>query len=118
MEQSITNFNKQFEYNPVIRNTEKLKDKYKHFVLCGMGGSHLSAGIIKMLKPGIELYVHRDYDLPPYSEEFFSKSLLIASSHSGNTEEVLSFLRAGMERTGYYNINKWQTINSHVENLN
>lgn len=100
MEQSITNFNKQFEYNPVIRNTEKLKDKYKHFVLCGMGGSHLSAGIIKMLKPGIELYVHRDYDLPPYSEEFFSKSLLIASSHSGNTEEVLSFLRAGMEK-GY-----------------
>lgn len=100
MEQSITNFNKQFEYEPLIRNHEKLKDKYEHYVLCGMGGSHLSAGIIKMHKPGIELYVHRDYELPPYSEEFFSKSLLIASSHSGNTEEVLSFLRAGMEK-GY-----------------
>lgn len=100
MEEAIKNFNKQFEYEPVIRNAEKLRDKYEHFILCGMGGSHLAAGIIKMQKPGIELYVHRDYDLPPYDDDFFKKSLLIASSHSGNTEEVLSFLRAGIEK-GY-----------------
>lgn len=98
MEQSILNFNKQFEYEPVIRNSEKLKESYKHYVLCGMGGSHLAAGIIKAHKPGIELYVHRDYELPPFSEEFLKESLLIASSHSGNTEEVLSFLKAAMEK--------------------
>lgn len=97
MEQSIINFNKQFEYEAVIRNSEKLKDKYEHFVLCGMGGSHLAAGIIKAHKPGVELYVHRDYDLPPYSEEFLKNSLLIASSHSGNTEEVISFLNAALD---------------------
>ncbi|MEY2703909.1 MAG: hypothetical protein RLY43_2548 [Bacteroidota bacterium] len=98
MEQSIINFNKQFAYEPVIRNSEKLKDNYEHFVLCGMGGSHLAAGIIKTHKPGIELYVHRDYDLPPYSDDFLSKSLLIASSHSGNTEEVLSFVKSALDK--------------------
>ncbi len=100
MEEAIKNFHKQFEYEPIIRNSEKLKEKYDHFILCGMGGSHLAAGIIKMQIPGIELYVHKDYDLPPYDDDFFKKSLLIASSHSGNTEEVLSFLRAGIEK-GY-----------------
>lgn len=100
MEDSIINFNKQFDYEPVIRNAEKLKENYEHFVLCGMGGSHLAAGIVKMQKPGVELYVHRDYDLPPYSDDFLKKSLLIASSHSGNTEEVLSFLRMAIEK-GY-----------------
>jgi len=100
MEDAIINFNKQFEYEPVIRNAEKLKENYEHFVLCGMGGSHLAAGIVKMQKPGVELYVHRDYDLPPYSDDFLKKSLLIASSHSGNTEEVLSFLRMAIEK-GY-----------------
>lgn len=100
MEDTIINFNKQFDYEPVIRNAEKLKENYEHFVLCGMGGSHLAAGIVKMQKPGVELYVHRDYDLPPYSDDFLKKSLLIASSHSGNTEEVLSFLRTAIEK-GY-----------------
>ncbi|MFA7193828.1 MAG: bifunctional phosphoglucose/phosphomannose isomerase [Candidatus Paceibacterota bacterium] len=100
MEDSIINFNKQFDYEPVIRNAEKLKENYEHFVLCGMGGSHLAAGIVKMQKPGVELYVHKDYDLPPYSDDFLKKSLLIASSHSGNTEEVLSFLRFALEK-GY-----------------
>ncbi len=97
MEDSIKNFNKQFSYEPIIRNLEKLKNSYEHYILCGMGGSHLAAGIIKMQKPGIELYVHRDYGLPPYTEEFLKKSLLIASSHSGNTEEVLSFLNTAIE---------------------
>lgn len=98
MEDSIINFNKQFDYDPVIRNSEKLKEKYEHYVLCGMGGSHLAAGIIKMQKPGVELYVHRDYELPPFSDDFLKNSLLIASSHSGNTEEVLSFLRLALEK--------------------
>jgi glucose/mannose-6-phosphate isomerase len=98
MEDSIINFNKQFDYEPIIRNAEKLKDKYEQYVLCGMGGSHLAAGIVKMQNPGVELYVHRDYELPPFSDDFLKNSLLIASSHSGNTEEVLSFLRSALEK--------------------
>lgn len=96
MEESIINFNKQFEYDPIIRDVEKLKNNYKHFIICGMGGSHLAAGILKMALPGIELYVHRDYNLPPFDEEFLKNSLLIASSHSGNTEEVISFLKLAL----------------------
>jgi glucose/mannose-6-phosphate isomerase len=53
-----------------------------------------------MARPGIDLYVHRDYGLPPFSDEFFKKSLLIASSYSGNTEEVVSFVEQALVR-GY-----------------
>jgi glucose/mannose-6-phosphate isomerase len=56
-----------------------------------MGGSHLAAGILKTIEPGIDIYVHKDYDMPPYTKAFLESSLLIASSYSGNTEEVLSF---------------------------
>lgn len=101
MEEAITTFHKQFNYNPEIRNASYLDPNgYKHYVFAGMGGSHLAAGILKQRTPGLELYVHRDYDLPPYEHSFFKKSLLIASSYSGNTEEVVSFVLAGIEK-GY-----------------
>lgn len=100
MEQAIRDFAKQFQYKPEIINGEKLADSYENYVICGMGGSHLATGILKTYKPGINLYVHRDYDLPPYDESFLKNSLLIASSYSGNTEEVISFLEAGHSK-GY-----------------
>jgi len=100
MEEAILNFAKQFEYKAEIVNKDKLKNKYRHTVVCGMGGSHLSTGLLKMYKPGVDLYVHRDYDLPPYDDEFLKDSLLIASSYSGNTEEVISFLEMGYAK-GY-----------------
>jgi len=99
MEESIKEFSKQLAYNPVIENKDNFVKKDK-FILCGMGGSHLAAGLIKMMRPGIELYVHRDYGLPPYDEDFLKNSLLIASSYSGNTEEVLDFLEEGYSK-GY-----------------
>lgn len=64
---------------------------FSNIVLCGMGGSHLGAGVIKVLKPGVDIYVHRSYGLPPFSEAFLKQALCVASSYSGNTEEVLSF---------------------------
>ncbi|MCB9805541.1 bifunctional phosphoglucose/phosphomannose isomerase [Candidatus Nomurabacteria bacterium] len=91
MEEAILNFSKQFNFQPEIINSDKLKS-YKHFVVGGMGGSHLSAGIIKMYQPGIELYVHRDYGVPPFDVDFCSNSLFIASSYSGNTEETIDFI--------------------------
>lgn len=90
MEDSILNFNKQFGFDPEIQNAEFLKD-FDHVILCGMGGSHLAADLIKTINPGIDIYVHKDYDLPPYEEDFLKRGLLIASSYSGNTEETLSF---------------------------
>jgi len=101
MEDAIKQFATQFSFEPIVENKEKLQDSYDHFILAGMGGSHLAAGILKVRIPGLELYVHRSYDLPPYDENFMKKSLLIASSYSGNTEEVISFLDEGLAK-GYH----------------
>jgi len=100
MEQAITDFPKQFKFEPEIINPEKLKDKYDYFVVGGMGGSNLSSGIMKLYQPGIDLYTYRDYGLPPYDDEFFKKSLLVANSYSGNTEETFDFLQEGYSK-GY-----------------
>lgn len=93
MEDSILQFAKQFEFEPEINNSEKIleKESPKHFIIAGMGGSHLAAGLIQTLRPEIELYIHKDYGLPQYTDEFLEESLLIASSYSGNTEEILDF---------------------------
>ena len=101
MEDAIKQFTTQFSFEPVIENKEKLQGSYKHFILAGMGGSHLAAGLLKARVPGLELYVHRSYGLPPYDEDFMKESLLIASSYSGNTEEVVSFLDEGLAK-GYH----------------
>ena len=90
MEDSILQFNKQFEFEPEIQNVEHLGD-FDHVILCGMGGSHLAADLIKTIKPGVGIYVHKDYDLPPYEDDFLKRGLLVACSYSGNTEETLSF---------------------------
>ena len=98
MEESILDFAKQFGYAPQLHG--ELSSGYKQIVLAGMGGSHLSADLLKAVSPGTDIYVHKDYDLPPYDEAFFNESLLVASSYSGNTEETVSFLEAGIE-AGY-----------------
>lgn len=61
----------------------------QHIILAGMGGSALGAEIIKALysdrlKTSFEIV--RDYNLPAYVDE---KTLIILSSYSGTTEEVL-----------------------------
>lgn len=99
MEDAIRTFAKQFEWQPKIEN-EAAISPFENLIVCGMGGSHLATGVIKMYKPGVDLYVHRDYGLPPYDEAFLKKSLLLASSYSGNTEEVLDFVQKG-HKLGY-----------------
>ncbi len=54
-------------------------------VVVGMGGSHLAADLLRILKPELDIIVHRDYGLPPN----IKNRLIILSSYSGNTEEVL-----------------------------
>ncbi len=91
MEDSILKFAEQFEFQPEIQNSEKLKNNYKNFITAGMGGSHLAAGLFHIFRPGINLHIHSDYGLPPYEGEFMTESLLIANSYSGNTEETFDF---------------------------
>jgi len=59
-------------------------------VVLGMGGSAIGGDLVKSLvmpEAKIPVIVHRDYGLPAFIDE---KTLLIASSYSGNTEETLS----------------------------
>lgn len=97
MKNSILNFAEEFKYESEIINEDALGE-YKHLVLAGMGGSHLAGDTIKAIKPGVDIYIHKDYDLPPYSDSFFKEGLLVVSSYSGNTEETVSFLRLALEK--------------------
>lgn len=101
MEEAIKKFGSQFDFQPVIENESKFRPE-DSVVLCGMGGSHLAAGLIKIYNPALDLYIHRDYGLPLLSEKRFTESLFIASSYSGNTEEVLDF--AEQARAKKYNL--------------
>lgn len=61
-------------------------------VILGMGGSAIGGDLVRRLVDGesrVPVVVHRDYDLPAYVD---ANSLVIASSYSGNTEEVLTAL--------------------------
>lgn len=89
----LRTYNSQFLFVPEIINEHLVRKNFKQIILCGMGGSHLAAGLLKVIEPGIDIYVHRDYDLPPFSKAFLESSVLVASSYSGNTEEVISFYK-------------------------
>jgi glucose/mannose-6-phosphate isomerase len=99
MEDAIRNSASQFSFKPKIENENKLPET-NSFVLCGMGGSHLAAGLLKIFNPAIDLYIHRDYGLPALAEKRFKSSLFIASSYSGNTEEVVDFAEKALDQ-GY-----------------
>lgn len=71
-------------------------DHVSNVVLAGMGGSALY-GLMANGWPGVNVpfEVVRNYALPSYVD---SSTLVIASSHSGNTEETLSALADAEER--------------------
>lgn len=71
----------------------------RQVVIAGMGGSAIGGELLRTyLLPGcrVPVYVQRDYGLPAWA--FGQDTLLILSSHSGNTEEVLSAFEAGLAR--------------------
>ncbi len=95
MRDSILNFAKQFEYNPVIENSESLKAS-NNFIVAGMGGSHLAADLLTIWEPSLDIIVHKDYGLPAIPD--LASRLLVAISYSGNTEETLDAYQEGVEK--------------------
>ncbi|OGY93819.1 MAG: hypothetical protein A2406_00460 [Candidatus Komeilibacteria bacterium RIFOXYC1_FULL_37_11] len=89
MKKSFLDFPKQFAYQPIIKNNKKYRPTKKYIVL-GMGGSHLAADVIKSVYPQLNIIIHKDYNLPPLSDKELKNYLIIASSYSGNTAEVIS----------------------------
>ena len=96
--QDIENFNNQFGYEPEIQNKGHLPRVAKKFIVCGMGGSHLAADILKAWKPEWDITIWSDYGLPPLSETDKKECLVIVSSYSGNTEEEISAFLEAKER--------------------
>jgi glucose/mannose-6-phosphate isomerase len=67
-------------------------------VVLGLGGSAIGADLVKTLVEDecrVPIFVNRQYDLPAFVDE---RTLVFASSYSGNTEEVLSAFRRAVDR--------------------
>lgn len=93
---TIQQFPSQFTYEPVIENKDTL-DQSDVYVIAGMGGSALPADIMKPYS-GKDIIMHRGYDLPHVSDALLARSIVIAVSYSGNTEETVSALEAAHAR--------------------
>ncbi|MFC2003009.1 bifunctional phosphoglucose/phosphomannose isomerase [Chloroflexota bacterium] len=66
-------------------------------VILGMGGSAIGGDLVSSLavaEAKLPILIHRDYNLPAFVDD---KTLLIASSYSGNTEEILSSFEQAAE---------------------
>lgn len=87
MKKAIKNFPNQLRFEPIIKNKEGLIST-KKFIVCGMGGSHLAADLLKTWNPSLNLTVHHDYGLPALADNL-NDYLVIISSYSGNTEEAI-----------------------------
>lgn len=76
-----------------LMNEIKLPGNYQNFdniVICGMGGSQIGFAMIQqalLKETKIPIYINNDYSLPAFANK---KSLIILSSYSGTTEEVIS----------------------------
>lgn len=97
MEDTLRRFGEQFAWEPAVENGEDLRPR-KHYVVCGMGGSHLGAWLIKRYGGKSNVFIHRGYGLPDLPQDMWADSLVILSSYSGTTEEVLDAGRTALGR--------------------
>lgn len=77
---------------------EPSKGSLRQIVIAGMGGSAIGADLVSaavMDTCSVPIFVHRDYDLPAFAKG--TGTLVICSSHSGNTEETLDAFDAAIE---------------------
>jgi len=102
MEDTLSRFGEQFDWQPAVEYSEALS-AYKHYIVCGMGGSHLGAWLIKRYGQSghgttSNIFIHRDYGLPELPAGAMEDTLVILSSYSGTTEEVLDSARVALEK--------------------
>lgn len=87
---------KQWQQLEVTFDLPQIEGNFDNIVHAGMGGSALWA-LVSLSWPGysVPFEVCRDYEIPAFVSE---KTLFIASSYSGNTEETLSALAKAEEK--------------------
>lgn len=74
------------------------KRNYQSIVICGLGGSAIGADLVATYIAStlpIPVTVHRDYGLPAFAKG--QDTLVICSSHSGNTEETLDSFQTALQ---------------------
>ncbi len=97
LDDAIIGFTDQCLYEPSIEGVFRTTAATR-FLIVGMGGSHLAADIVQKARPDVAIRIHSDYDVPPLSAAEQAETLVILSSYSGNTEEVLSAAERGLEQ--------------------
>lgn len=78
---------------------KQYKKNYENIVVSGLGGSAIGGDILRtyaLQKASVPVLVNRDYDCPGFVND---KTLFLAVSYSGNTEETLSSF-AGARQKG------------------
>ncbi len=79
-----------FRLPPDFREIDKI-------VILGMGGSAIGGDLLRSFAADLPrplIFVNREYSLPPFVDE---KTLVIASSYSGNTEETLTTFKQALQ---------------------
>jgi glucose/mannose-6-phosphate isomerase len=77
---------------------KKTNKSFSNILICGLGGSGIGGTIVKDLISkdiSIPIETSKGYDIPGFVNE---KTLVIACSYSGNTEETLSALNKCLEK--------------------
>jgi len=86
------------EMGNIIQNKSNNTISYDNILFCGMGGSAIGADLLKSMiqhKLNIPIIINRDYELPNWAT---SSTLVLLSSYSGNTEEIVSCYNQCIDR--------------------
>lgn len=92
----LLNFSQQCREAYALKPEIKISGGFDKILFCGMGGSAIGGDILKTVCSNaskIPVFVSRDYSLPSWTDK---KTLIIAASYSGNTEETLSSFKNGL----------------------
>lgn len=92
-EQIATSFN-----DASATNFSKSYKNFQNVVVCGMGGSNLATELVRSVygrEMKIPFVLVRNYGIPAFVN---SKSLVIISSYSGNTEEIVNCLKEARDK--------------------
>lgn len=93
----IRSFPEQLTWQPVVENGN-LPTAYEFVIAAGMGGSSLGAFLLRAGDLSLPVFLHRDYGLPQFPDSIMQKSIVIASSYSGNTEETIDAFCEALRR--------------------
>lgn len=96
MRQVIIDSPNQLKTGLGLAENVKISGDFKNVIICGIGGSALPYDILStIIKPIIPIYIHRDYNLPEFTD---NNSLIVCISYSGNTEEGISSLQEAVNK--------------------